>query len=339
MRLPESAVSLSGHHAIARGLSKEKETMNSEAKTIFTRGALPSLAVLMILLGSLFLWAAAPAQKVFPTADAAWKALVAGMEQKDTAALKAILGPGSDDLLSSGDPVADENARENFLQVAKEKSSLVSLDENRTAAFLGKEDWPFPIPMVKGTTGWTFDSAVGAEELVNRRIGKNELNTIAVLHTFVDAQNEFAAAHKEPHYAQRVISTEGTHDGLFWKTKEGEPESPLGPLAVEAFEEGYRKAEPGSGPRPFHGYFFKILTGQGKDAPGGEKTYINNDGKMTGGFAMVAWPSNYGASGIMTFIVNQQGIVFQRDLGPGTPETAKVITAYNPGPNWTPVKD
>ena len=175
--------------------------------------------------------------------------------------------------------MADANAGERFLAAAKEKTALVSMGDNRMAAFLGKEDWPFPIPMVKGTSGWTFDSAVGAEELVNRRIGKNELNTIAVLHTFVDAQNEFAAAHKEPHYAQKLISTEGTHDGLFWKVKEGEPESPLGPLAVEASEEGYRRAEPGSGPTPFHGYFFKILTAQGKDAPGGEKTYINKEGQ------------------------------------------------------------
>ncbi len=193
--------------------------------------------------------------------------------------------------------------------------------------------------MVKGPQGWTFDTAVGAEEMVNRRIGKNELYTIAVMHAFVDAQNEFSALHKEPHYAQKFFSTEGQHDGLYWKVKEGEPESPLGPLAAEAAGEGYKRSEPESGPQPFHGYFFKILTGQGKDAPGGEKSYINKEGKMTGGFALVAWPSNYGASGVMTFIVNQQGIVFQRDLGPGTPEAAKAMTAYNPGPNWTPVKD
>ena len=339
MRRPEAITFLRGHHAIARSLSKENRTMRSDTRTNLMRGTRPLLAVSILLLGSLSLWAAAPAQKAFPTADAAWKAFVAAVDQKDTPAVKAILGPGCDDLLSSGDPVADENARERFLEVAKEKSSLVSLGDNRTAAFLGKEEWPFPIPMVKGASGWIFDTAVGAEEMVNRRIGKNELNTIVVLHTFVDAQAEFSAAHKEPHYAQKVISTEGTHDGLFWKAKEGEPESPLGPLAVVAFEEGYRKAEPGSGPQPFHGYFFKILTAQGKDASGGEKTYINKEGKMTGGFAMVAWPSNYGASGIMTFMVNKQGIVFQRDLGPGTAETAKAIAAYNPGPNWDPVKD
>lgn len=339
MRHHEAAASEHGHHANAKSLSMENQTMRSHTRTNIVRGTIPLLAVSMLLLGSLSLQAAAPAQKVFPTADAAWKALVGALEQKDTPALKAILGPGCDDLISSGDPVADENARERFLEVAKEKSSLVSLGDDRTAAFLGKEDWPFPIPLVKGAAGWTFDTTVGAEEMINRRIGKNELYTLAVMHAFVDAQNEFSALHKEPHYAQKFFSTEGEHDGLYWKVKEGEPESPLGPLAAEAAGEGYKRSAPESGPQPFHGYFFKILTGQGKDAPGGEKSYINKEGKMTGGFALVAWPSNYGASGVMTFIVDQQGIVFQRDLGPGTPEAAKAIAAYNPGPNWTPVKD
>ena len=314
--------------------------MHPDAKVSPKRGNLLFVAVSLFLLTVLSLWAAdAPAQKGFPTADAAWKALIGGLEQKDAAALKAILGPGCDDLLSSGDPVADANAREKFLEAAKEKTALQPLADGRVAAFLGKEDWPFPIPLVKGPSGWTFDAATGAEELVNRRIGKNELYTLAVMHTYVDAQREFSASHKEPHYAQKFFSTEGQRDGLYWKVKEGEPESPLGPLAAEAAGEGYTKAEPGGAPKPLHGYFFKILTAQGKDAPGGEKTYIDKEGKMTGGFALVAWPSNYGASGVMTFIVNQQGIVFQRDLGPGTPETAKAFTAFNPGPNWTPVKD
>jgi len=314
--------------------------MNPDSSSMPKRGSLLVLLASLLLVGSLSLRASdTPAQKVFPTADEAWKTFIAAVEKKDAPALRAILGPGSDDLLSSGDPVADANAGERFLAAAQEKTSLVSLGDDRTAAFLGNEDWPFPIPMVKGANGWTFDSVVGAEELVNRRIGKNELHTIAVMHTYVDMQREFAALHKEPHYAQKIMSTEGAHDGLYWKAKEGEPESPMGPFAVKAFEEGYKAAEPGSGPQPFHGYFFKILTGQGKDAPGGDKTYINKDGKMTGGFALVAWPANYGSSGIMTFIVNQLGIVFQRDLGENTAETAKAITAYNPGPNWTPVRD
>lgn len=340
MRYLEAAAPLRGHHAIARSLPKENRTMHPDAKTLLTRWCLALLAVSLLLMGSMPLWAArTPTQKAFPTADAAWKALVAAMEQNDAPALKAMLGPDSGDLLSSGDLVDDENARVRFLEVAKEKTSLVSLGANRKAAFLGKEEWPFPIPIVKGANGWTFDTVVGAEEMVNRRIGKNELFTIQVLRTIVDAQGEFSALHKEPRYAQKIMSTEGTHDGLYWKAKEGEPQSPLGPLAAEAFGEGYGKAEPGSAPQPFHGYFFKILTAQGKDAPGGEKIYINKDGKMTGGFAIVAWPANYGTSGIMTFVVNKLGIVFQRDLGKATAETVKEITAYNPGPNWEPVKD
>ena len=340
MRLPGAAASARGYREVADSLSKENRAMHSYAKTTIERRCLLLLAATMLILGSLSLWAAdAPTQKAFATSDEAWKAFVAAVEKKDTPALKAILGPGSDDLLSSGDPAADANAGEDFVAVAKEKASLVSIGEGKIAAFLGKEEWPFPIPIVKGPQGWTFDSAVGAEELVNRRIGENELNTIAAMHAFVDAQAEFSAAHKDPHYAQKFFSTDGQHDGLYWKAKEGEPESPLGPLAAEAAGEGYKRSAPESGPQPFHGYFFKILTGQGKDAPGGEKSYINKEGKMTGGFALVAWPASYGASGAMTFIVDKQGIVFQRDLGPGTPEAAKAITAYNPGPNWTPVKD
>jgi len=312
--------------------------MRSYTKSTLMRGAFPLLVVSLLLLCSLSLSAAAPPQKAFPTADAAWKAFVTALEQKDTPALKAILGPGSDDLLSSGDPVADANAGERFLAAAKEKASLVALSDGRMAAVLGKEEWPFPIPIVKGAQGWTFDSAVGAEELVNRRIGKNELSTIAVMHTYVEAQAEFSAAHKEHHYAQKFFSTEGTHDGLYWKAKEGEPESPLGPLAAKASSEGYDKTHGGE-PTPYHGYFFKILTAQGPDAPGGEKSYVGKEGQMTGGFALVAWPSHYGASGVMTFIVNQQGIVFQRDLGEKTAETAGAMTAYNPGDNWMPVKD
>ncbi len=339
MRLPRVAAIIRDQNAIAGSLSKEIRTMRSNTKSALMRGTLPFLAFSLLLWGSLSLWAAAPPQKAFPSADAAWKTFIAAVEQKDTPTLKAILGPGSGDLLSSGDPVEDANAGERFLAAAKEKTSLVPLSDGRMAAILGKEDWPFPIPMVKGAQGWTFDSAAGAEELVNRRIGKNELNTITAMHTFVDVQAEFAAAHKEPHYAQKFFSTEGTHDGLYWKAKKGEPESPLGPLAAEAEAEGYKKSEPGSAPKPFHGYFFKILIAQGPDAPGGEKSYINKEGQMTGGFALVAWPANYGASGIMTFIVNKQGIVFQRDLGEKTEETVAAMAAYNPGPNWMPVKD
>ncbi len=280
---------------------------------------------------------AAP-EKAFPTPDAAWKALLAACENTDRPALKEIFGPSSGDLISSGDDVSDANATAWFAEKAKEKVALVPFPPDRMAIFVGKDEWLFPIPLVKGPQGWSYDTATGEEEIINRRIGRNELTTIGVCRAIVEAQFEFSKAHQVPHFAQKFVSTEGQHDGLYWKTKEGEPESPLGPLAAKATSEGYDKTGGGE-PTPYHGYFFRILTAQGKDAPGGEKSYLDKDGKMTGGFAIVAWPANYGASGVMTFIVNQQDIVYQRDLGKDTEMTAKGMTAFNPGPNWTPVRD
>lgn len=279
------------------------------------------------------------AQKSFASPGAAWQALVAGLETKDNAALKELLGPGSTDLISSGDEVADQNVREDFLAHAKEKTTFVAMGKDRNVVYIGKDDWPFPVPLVKGARGWRFDSAVGMEEIINRRIGKNELFTVEVLRAMVEAQEQFSEMHKEPHFAQKFASAEGTHDGLFWRAKEGEPESPLGPLAAEAVDEGYAMNPRAEGPRPFHGYLFKILAAQGKDAPGGEKSYIGKDGRMIGGFAFVAWPATYGASGVMTFIVNRQGIVFQKDLGEKTAEAVKALTAYNPNLTWSPVRD
>jgi hypothetical protein len=309
-----------------------------DRKTVITASVLLLAAALLVAV--IPLRATAPgAEKGFPSPEAAWKALIAAVEANDTAVLKEIFGPGSSDLISSGDPVADQNIRESFLQRAQEKMVLVALGKDRRVAHIGKEDWPFPVPIVKDSTGWHFDSAVGMEELINRRIGRNELDTLEVLRAAVEAQEQFAKMHKEPHYAQKIKSTEGTHDGLYWKAKEGEEESPLGPLAAEAIEEGYGVDMASEGPRPFHGYLFRILTAQGKAAPGGEKSYLDNEGKMTKGFAFLAWPANYGASGVMTFIVNRQGIVFQKDLGEATADKVKEIREYNPDDTWMPVAD
>ncbi len=297
-------------------------------------------ALALLFAAVLPLLAAEPVvQKSFATPQAAWQALVGAAEKNDTAALKEVFGPGSNDLISSGDEVADENVLVDFLAHAKEKTVFTDRGKDMKVVVIGKDDWPFPVPLVKDAKGWRFDTAVGMEEVVNRRIGKNELYTIEVLRAMVEAQEQFAAMHKEPHYAQKFVSSEGSHDGLFWKVKEGEEESPLGPLAAEAMQEGYGGAKEGEGPRPYHGYYFKILTAQGKEAPGGEKSYIGKDGRMTGGFAFVACPANYGASGVMTFIVNRQGIVFQKDLGEKTHEVVKAMTAYNPNETWAPVKD
>ncbi len=309
-------------------------------KNLRTRGTLLALGAALALAPILRVSAAPPDQKVFPTAQAAWQAFADALGRNDAGALKALLGPGHDDLISSGDPVADASNREAFLGHVKEKVGFQEAAKDMVVVQIGSEDWPFPIPIVKGAKGWFFDTVVGAEEIINRRIGKNELYTIEVLRAMVEAQEQFSKMHKEPHYAQRFLSTEGTRDGLYWPTKEGEEESPLGPLAARAVGEGYgSNLAGGEGPQPFHGYLFRILTAQGKDAPGGEKSYLDKDGRMTKGFAILAWPVNYGASGVMTVIMNRQGIVFQKDLGEKTADRVQEIAAYNPNDTWMPVRD
>ncbi len=288
--------------------------------------------------------AAAPvAQMTFISAEAAKNALIAAVQERDPGKVEAIFGPDSRDLVQSGDEVADRATRDRFLQAVGEKAELVAAGEDRAILHIGKEDWPFPIPIVKGETGWRFDTPAGKEELLNRRIGRNELFTIEFCRAYVQAQNEYASKDRSgdgiKEFAQKFRSAEGKRDGLYWAAAEGEAESPLGPLAAAAMQEGYRpKPNPTGQSQPFHGYFFKILTAQGNNAPGGAKSYIVN-GHMSGGFALVAYPVHYGSSGIMTFIVNQQGIVFQKDLGEKTSEVIKNVTQYDPDDSWQPVGD
>jgi len=199
---------------------------------------------------------------------------------------------------------------------------------------IGRDDWPFPIPIVREGDGWRFDTAAGKEELLNRRIGRNEITTIAVCRTYVDAQKEFARRFHV--YAQSFRSTPGKQDGLYWEATDHDA-SPLGPLVASATAEGYQHGEAGDAPSPYHGYLFRILTKQGAGAPGGVKDYVK-DGRMTGGFALVAWPAEHGSSGVMTFLVSEQGVVFQKDLGDGTTEAAKAITAYDPDGSWEPTR-
>jgi hypothetical protein len=206
---------------------------------------------------------------------------------------------------------------------------------------LGDDGWPFPIPLVKEEGGWRFDTETGKEELFNRRIGRNELRALAVLRGLVEAQFEYASedrtgAGKE--YAQRLASSEGKRDGLYWRTAEGEPDSPIGPLVADAVKEGYGGSKEGEGPRPYHGYLFRLLTAQGPNAPGGAKSYLK-DGRLTGGFAFLAYPGEYGNSGVMTFLVNQQGVVFQKDLGEESAKLAAEIQAYDPDASWDPTPD
>jgi hypothetical protein len=277
----------------------------------------------------------------FETADAAVMALIeaAGAEGRD--ALYAVLGSDLEQLVS-GDPVADAADRQRFVDLAAEAAGIEDETEDSAILVVGPEDWPFPIPLAKDDQGWYFDTQAGIEEVLDRRIGRNELHAIATARAFVDAEMEYVAADPEGDgihaYAARLWSTEGKKDGLYWPTKEGEPESPMGPLVAEAVGEGYQARQEGEGPRPYHGYYFRILTAQGPGAPSGAKSYLK-DGHLTEGVALLAWPATYGNSGIMSFQVNQRGMVYEADLGEDTTSAAAAITAYDPGDGWEPVVD
>jgi hypothetical protein len=242
-------------------------------------------------------------------------------------------------MFQSGDPEAD---REDVLRVKaliQEKVAFEDGPEGEKIALLGGEAWPFPIPLVLVEGRWRFDTGAGREELLNRRIGRNELLTLESLREYVDAQREYHSQGRDgnpPAYARRFLSSEGRRDGLYWPAAEGEPESPLGPLLADAEVEDRTRSE---GPDPYPGYFFRILEGQGASAPGGEHSYLDGQGLMTGGFAALAWPAKYGNAGVMTFQVNHQGIVFQKDLGPETEAVVAGIQAYAPDETWQPTGD
>ena len=282
--------------------------------------------------------AATPQQKTFASADEAVKAAVAAAKSNDDKELLAIFGAQAKDLMSSGDPVADKQRRAGFLKAYEEKNRLVT-EKEKTILVVGKNDWPFPIPVVKRGENWVFDTNAGREEILNRRIGENELNVIQVCLAIVDSQREYAMKDRDGtgvlQYAQKFLSDSGKKNGLYWEAKAGEEQSPLGPIAVQAQREGY-KASSGK-PVPYHGYYYRILRAQGKDAPGGARSYLVKD-KMIGGFGVVASPAQYENSGVMTFIVNYQGKVFEKNLGKDTTSIANAMTAYNPDSTWTEVK-
>jgi hypothetical protein len=280
---------------------------------------------------------AAEAQKSFTSPDAAVAALVDAVKLNDEPLLRAILGRHSGKLVSSGDPVADERGRAAFIKAYSESSQVSVEGGNQATLVIGKNAWPFPIPLVKNDGGWRFDTRQGAHEILNRRIGRNELAAIQVCHAIVDAEREYAAQDMDGdgvlEYAPRFASARGRRDGLYWSTKSGGPQSPLGSLLAAAAREGYTR--PGiKSLAPYHGYFYRILTRQGKDAPGGAYDYLVK-GKLIGGFAVLAYPARYGASGVMTFIVNQDGKVYQKNLGKTTAEIASKMTEYNPDASWT----
>jgi hypothetical protein len=283
--------------------------------------------------------AAEQTQASYASPQQAAKALYEAMMTHDIKAIYKVLGPGSVDLIFTGDEVADREMHDNFI-AAYDKSLKIEMDGvTKATLLLGDNEFPFPFPLVKGSKGWQFDAKAGAEELVNRRVGENELFTIRFCMAFGDAQREYAEQDRNGdgllEYAQRFRSSEGKQDGLYWPAKQGEPDSPFGPLVSSAINEGYTAR--GTAPRPFHGYYYRILTAQGKDAPGGAYDYVVN-GHMIGGFALVAYPSRWGASGVMTFMCSHEGTVYQKDLGADTAEIAGKISSFDPDPSWTRVE-
>jgi Protein of unknown function (DUF2950) len=285
--------------------------------------------------------ASQPQQKQFDTPKQAADALIQVAANFDVAAAKEILGPDSEDIVTSEDPVMDKNRAQAFAAKAKEKSSieLDKKDPNRAILLVGNDDFPLPIPIVKRKGKWSFDTKVGREEILNRRIGANELNAIEICRGFVDAQHEYAEEKhddsKVNQYAQRIISTPGKHDGLAWQNQDGTWEGPVGEEVAKALEQGYSNP---SQAQPYHGYYFKVLKGQGPAAPMGEMDFVVS-GAMIGGFALAAAPAEYRVTGVQTFIVGPDGVVYEKDLGPDTLKTFQSMDRYNPDKSWKVTED
>jgi len=285
--------------------------------------------------------AARIAQQSYATPDAAAAALASATRSQDNKALSEVLGPSGNKLIFTGDRYADQERERRFAAAYDEKHTLDRQGPDRVILSVGDNDWPLPIPIVQSSGRWRFDTAAGAQELINRRIGADELNAIRMALSYVNAQKDYFERTKQQSgtgfYAERLISTPGTQDGLYWPAAAGAPESPLAHVVARAEEQGYAGAFSGTRPIPYEGYYFRVLKAQGPDTPEGAKSYINA-GKMTDGFAMIAWPSRYGSSGIMTFQVNQDGVVFQKDLGPNTARTAGAVTRFDPDLTWARVE-
>ncbi len=274
-------------------------------------------------------------QKTFASAQEASAALFTAAQNNDEQAMLAILGPDGKQIVSSGDDTEDAESRANLVAKYQEMHRLMKEPDGTTTLYIGAENWPMPIPLVNKGDVWYFDTAAGKMEILYRRVGRNEMSTIVVCQELVAAEKEYQATQSE--YAQRILSDEGTQNGLYWKVAQGQPQSPIGPLVASAVAEGYRKDQSGA-PTPFHGYYFHILTMQGAHAHGGAENYIVS-GKMTRGFAFVAYPADYRSSGVMTFVVGDDGVVYQKDLGKETGVLAKEMKVYNPDPTWHKAED
>ena len=283
----------------------------------------------------------AGAQQAFKTPEEAATALASAAKAGDTKAVETVLGPDGEDIVSSGDEVADAETRQKYVVAYDAKHQIKMDGDDKATVIIGNDDFPLPIPLVRKDGMWKFDTAAGREEILFRRIGRNELDAIQSALAYVDAQSEYSEKDRTgagvKTYAQRIVSQPGKKDGLYWPTAQGEEPSPLGELVAQATSRGYRVR--GGGERtPYHGYYFKILTKQGPAAPGGALDYVVR-GNMIGGFGLVAWPAEYRNSGVKTFIVSHTGTVYEKDLGPNTAKLAEQMTAYNPDKTWSEVKD
>ncbi len=290
---------------------------------------------LLLVTVNLFGFSQQPGQKTFASADEASQALFAAAQSGDKTALLDILGPAGAPIVSSSDDVQDKKSRDEFVTRYQEMHRLAKEPDETTTLYIGAENWPVPLPLVSKGGVWYFDTAAATQEILFRRIGKNEFAAMEVLDALIDAENDYYSQSRDgkpQQYAQKFASDEGQHNGLYWKASEGEPQSPAGPLVAYAAGEGYGKKQ-SEGPSPFHGYYYRILTRQGKSAPGGAKSYVVN-GEMTGGFALLAYPADYRSSGVMTFIVNQDGVIYEKDLGPKTAGLASAMREYSPDKSW-----
>jgi len=323
--------------------------MRSRKKSLLARNAgllLTAMSCTLALLCSLSLLSqqkpsetSSQSQKTFATPKEAADAIIEAAGKFDVPALDQLLGPGGEDLIASEDSVQDKNIAEAFAAKAHEKNSVVADPKNpdRATLLVGNEDWPLPIPIVKRDGKWYFDTKSGRQEILNRRIGSNELDAIEICRGYVDAQREYALAKHDNsetnQYAQRIISTPGKQDGLVWRNSDGTLDGPISEGIADALAEGYTDKA-----KPYHGYFFKILKGQGPAAPLGSLNFVIG-GAMIGGFALVAAPADYRVTGVKTFIVSYEGIVYQKDLGPDTLKVFKEMELYNPDKSWKPTDD
>lgn len=295
-------------------------------------------SLLCSLVSLLPLAACATNSLTFASPEEAVQALVDSAE--DRARAEELLGAGGFDVLQSGDEVADHEDIEAVRALIREKVAFEDDGDDCRIALLGNDAWPLPLPIVREGTRWRFDVVAGKDEILNRRVGRNELSTLATLRAIVEAQFEYASEGRDgrpPAFADKFASSEGKHDGLFWQVGENEPESPLGPLVAAAAGQGYERPQQGD-PEPYHGYHYRVLTAQGASAPGGARSYVV-DGQLRDGFAVIAWPATWGNSGVKTFLVNQRGIVYERDFRESTAKEAQRIASFDPDASWSPVEN